>query len=126
MRILRLDLLAFGPFAEKSLEFTPDTGLHLVHGPNEAGKSSALRALRNWLYGIPQQTTDNFRHPHPDLRVGGLLQAGDGTTLEFIRRKGRTKTLRGRDDVAVFDEARLVSVLGGIDETAFTQRFGID
>ena len=48
MKILRLDLIAFGPFTETSLAFHGHTpGFHLVYGRNEAGKSSALRALRH-------------------------------------------------------------------------------
>lgn len=126
MRIVRLDLLAFGPFTDQVLEFGDRPGLHIVHGPNEAGKSSALRALRSLLYGIAQQTPDNFLHSYQHLRIGGDLQAADGARLEIIRRKGRTKTLRGPDDAAVVDEKLLQRLLGGVDEATFSQRFGID
>jgi len=127
MRIVRLDLLAFGPFTQETLDFSDcASDLHIVYGPNEAGKSSALRALRNWLYGIPPRTADNFVHSYQNLRIGGVLETADGTRLEFIRRKGRANTLRGPDDAEVIDEARLHGMLGGIDETTFAQRFGID
>ena len=57
MKILRLDLRAFGPFSDVSLDLAAGSeGFHLIYGPNEAGKSSALRALRNLLYGIPGNT----------------------------------------------------------------------
>ena len=50
MKILSLDLLAWGPFTDRSLRFTAGSeGLHVIYGPNEAGKSSALRALRALL-----------------------------------------------------------------------------
>ncbi|MEM9656767.1 MAG: AAA family ATPase, partial [Planctomycetota bacterium] len=126
MRILRLDLLAFGPFTERSLEFGAAARLYLVHGANEAGKSSSLRALRHLLYGIPQQTPDNFLHPYQNLRIGGVLETADGARLEFIRRKGRAKTLRAPDDSTVLDESTLEDALAGVDEAAFAQRFGID
>jgi len=127
VRILRLDLLAFGPFTDESLDFSGGThGLHIVYGANEAGKSSSLRALRQWLYGIPHNSSDAFRHANPQLRLGGLLEADDGTRLEFIRRKGRNKTVRGPDDAGVLDESQLPRLLGGVDEQTFTQRFGID
>jgi uncharacterized protein YhaN len=46
MRIDRLDLLAYGPFTEQSLDLADgDSGLHLIYGDNEAGKSTSLRAL---------------------------------------------------------------------------------
>ncbi|MDZ7617041.1 MAG: AAA family ATPase, partial [Patescibacteria group bacterium] len=127
MRLLRLDLLAFGPFTNLSLMFERgQAGLHLVYGPNEAGKSSSLRALRQWLYGIPHNSRDSFLHANQNLRIGGVLESADGQRLEFIRRKGRVKTLRAADDVEVLDEARLAAMLGGVDQETFSQRFGID
>lgn len=127
MKILRLDLLAFGSFSGHSLALDQgEYGLHLVYGPNEAGKSTALRALRQFLYGIPHSSSDNFVHAHPKLRIGGVLESAGGERLECIRRKGRSKTLRGPDDVEVVEEARLRGMLGGVDEVTFGQRFGID
>ena len=46
MKILRLDLIACGPFSGMSLDLSNgNEGLQLIYGPNEAGKSSALRAI---------------------------------------------------------------------------------
>ena len=58
MRIDELNLAAFGPFTDRLLAFG-ETGLHIVYGPNEAGKSSALRGLKALLYCIDEL----FRHP---------------------------------------------------------------
>jgi len=62
-------LHAFGPFTECALDFTgkglgtpPD--LHLIYGPNEAGKSSALRAMTDLRFGIPLQSSDGFTHSY--------------------------------------------------------------
>lgn len=126
MKIRRLDLLAFGPFTGRSLDFGNGAGLYIVHGANEAGKSSSLRALRNLLYGIPQQTSDAFIHSYQNLRIGGVFEAADGTRLECIRRKARTNTLRGPNDVETCDESQLLQLLGGMDEKTYSQRFGID
>jgi len=127
MKILRLDLVAFGPFTGEALALDDGHyGLHVVCGPNEAGKSSALRALQQFLYGIPHNSSDNFVHSHQNLRIGALLESADGTQLECIRRKGRSKTLRGADDAEVIDQAQLAEMLGAVDEAAFSQRFGID
>ena len=47
MKLLGLDLIAFGPFTDKRLDLADGReGLHLVYGPNEAGKSSALRGIK--------------------------------------------------------------------------------
>ncbi|MFZ4625210.1 MAG: AAA family ATPase, partial [Rhodoferax sp.] len=44
MKIRQLLLKAFGPFTNTRLDFSGPANLHLIYGPNEAGKSSALRA----------------------------------------------------------------------------------
>ena len=129
MKISRLDLLAYGPFTSESLVF-PEAGrgLHLVYGPNEAGKSTTLRALRGVLFGIPNQCIDDFLHPGPALRVGAVLHGECGAFACIRRRGARTAkgTLRGADDEEILEVARLEELLSGVDEQAFQQRFGID
>ena len=94
MRLRRLHLKSFGPFTDKLLELgAAGQGLVLVHGPNEAGKSSALRAISDLRFGIPQQSSDNFVHSYPDMRIGGEFVDRHGTKYSFIRRKGRNATL---------------------------------
>ncbi|GAI35874.1 unnamed protein product, partial [marine sediment metagenome] len=94
MRIDRLDLIAYGPFTDKSLNLSNgDSGLHLIYGDNEAGKSTSLRALIAWLFGIPARTNDNYLHSNPQLRIGGKLRLSSGEELEFTRRKGTKNTL---------------------------------
>jgi uncharacterized protein YhaN len=63
MRFRRIEIPAYGPFTNFAVEFAKGAGdFHLVYGPNEAGKSSLLRAMRALLFGIHGQTTDNFLH----------------------------------------------------------------
>jgi len=94
MRLKRLDLKAFGPFTERSLEFdSKEPGLHIIFGPNEAGKSSSLRGLKALLYGFPAQTPDNFLHNYDQLLVGGCLENKDGQKIVFQRRKKRVNDL---------------------------------
>jgi uncharacterized protein YhaN len=127
MKIRQLDLLAFGPFTDASLSFDKGQhGLHVVFGPNEAGKTSALRALRQFLFGIPHNSSDNFLHANPNMRIGGRLENATGEHLECMRRKGRTNTLRSPNDADVIDPIQLTDMMGGIDEATFSQRFGID
>jgi uncharacterized protein YhaN len=127
MKIVQLDLKAFGPFTDLSLDFSPGHhGLHLVFGRNEAGKSSALRALRQLLYGIDAQTPDAFKHRYPDLRVGGTLRLSSGKELAFIRRKGNKGVLRVADESAELPAGVLAPFLGSVDSASFTTVFGID
>lgn len=127
MKIIQLKLLAFGPFTDVTLELGEgQKGLHVIYGPNEAGKSSALRALRQMLYGIPARSSDDFVHPYAKMRIGGTIRKSDGTVLEFIRRKGNVNTLRTPDDLAIVDESHLRMFLGGVDADLFATMFGID
>lgn len=42
MKILELNLRAYGPFTSKVLDLSGgQQGLHVIYGPNEAGKSAA-------------------------------------------------------------------------------------
>ncbi|MCU0592851.1 MAG: AAA family ATPase, partial [Desulfobacterales bacterium] len=126
MKILSLDLIAFGPFTNAALDLSAGCeGLHLIYGANEAGKSSALRALRQMLYGIPERSTDDFVHPHSKMRVGGRLRAANGTVLDVVRRKGRGHTLRTTDDRDVIDETALKAFLNGVEADFFEVMFGI-
>jgi uncharacterized protein YhaN len=127
MKIRELRLTAFGPFTGVNIDLSRGReGLHVVYGPNEAGKSSALRALRNLFYGIPLRSPDGFLHPYEKMRVGAVIQRKNGDVLEFVRRKGRTNTLRAADDKAVLAEEVVRKFVNGIDEDAFATMFGID
>jgi uncharacterized protein YhaN len=127
MKILQLKLLAFGPFTDLVLELRKgQEGLNVIYGPNEAGKSSALRGLRQLLYGIPPRSSDDFVHPYSRLRIGGELRRSDGAVLDFIRRKGTVNTLRAADDARVIDERELRTFLGGVDGDLFETMFGIN
>jgi uncharacterized protein YhaN len=126
VKLDRLDLIAYGPFTRESLDFAAKPcGLHFIYGPNEAGKSTALRALRALLFGIPSRTSDDFLHKG-ELRIGGCLQNGHGDPLDCVRRKGNKNTLRDGQDGDPLAAGVLEAMLGSIDEAAFKQRFAID
>jgi uncharacterized protein YhaN len=126
MKILELQLLAFGPFTNLCLDLSAGAqGLHVLFGPNEAGKSSALRALKALLYGIPHITSDSFQHDNQKLRIGGRLCHSDGTELRLIRRKGQKNTLLGFDERPLPDAA-LSQLLAGVSQELFSSMFGID
>nr|WP_319395057.1 AAA family ATPase [uncultured Desulfobacter sp.] len=128
MRINRIDLMAFGHFTEKTLDLSDGNfGLHIIYGDNEAGKSTSLRALIGWLFGIETRTQDNFLHANPQLRIGGELQRLNGQKFEFIRRKGNKDTLLKYPDSQPLDENRFSQFFpAGMDETLFTKLWGID
>ncbi|MCA9199981.1 MAG: AAA family ATPase, partial [Planctomycetales bacterium] len=127
MRIQQLLLAAFGPFTDQQLSFEKP-GLHVVYGPNEAGKTSALRAIQAALFGIPVRTNDNFLHANNKLRVGAVVQNEDGGQLHFLRRKGNKNTLLNPElDVeTAHPDAALQPFLTGVDAESFAQIHGID
>ncbi len=126
MRIVRLDLIAFGPFSGARLEFgSPPGVVELVYGRNEAGKSTTLRAVSGLLFGIPERTRDAHRHAPAELRIGAVLETAAGERLEVVRRRGRKNTLRAADDTA-FDESVLSKLLLGATEELFEGLFGLD
>ncbi len=126
MKILELDLRAFGPFTNVKLNLADGReGMHILYGPNEAGKSSALRALKCMLYGIPKNSADNFLHDNKALRIGGRLQNSDGAELAFLRRKGNKDTLLSPDEKPI-DDRKIDRFLHGMTEEIFGLLFGID
>ena len=126
MRLLDLRLKAVGPFTDRVLDLSAGSeGLHLVHGPNEAGKSSALRAVRALFFGFSARTTDGFVHEYTQLRVGGKLRRRDGTEIVAFRRKGNKKTLFDAAEQQLGDDA-LAPFLGGVSESLFDLLFGLD
>lgn len=134
MRLKKLHLKAFGPFTDRVLDFGAEAkGLVLVHGPNEAGKSSALRAISDLRFGIPAQSTDNFVHEHPDMRVGGEFVDQQGKSYSLMRRKGRQNTLLvanfaggggATEEPALPAIERLLNC--GLTKDAYDAMFGLD
>lgn len=126
MKIVELRLSAFGRFTDATLDLSGSGGgLHIVYGPNEAGKSTALRALRSFFFGIDVRSDDNFVHPYGEMRIGAALRHSDGQELNATRRKGVKKTLLDDSDTDV--EGLIQSkFLGGVGRELYEQQFGID
>ena len=124
MKIRRLDLIAYGPFQNERLTFETDC-LHLIFGPNEAGKSTVLRALQAVLYGMTEKR-DAFLHPWDMMRVGMSVETAEGV-IAVERRKGkgvRSLVYAGTDRTVSAEEwNRMLPVL---DQDLFAQMFGID
>ena len=128
MRIDRLDLIAYGQFTDKTLDLSEgSSGLHLIYGDNEAGKSTSLRALIALLFGIPTRTQDNYLHQNKQLRIGGKLRLNNGSIIEFIRRKGRKGTVLDYSSGSILDDTILDQfILPGLDKILFEKLYGIN
>lgn len=129
MRIDRLGLVRYGHFTDRSVVFArPSAGtsdLHVVYGPNEAGKSTLFSAWLDLLFGIPTRTSYNFLHDNRSLRIEGEISHSGGT-LSIARLKGSTNTLLDAATEAPLAEASLGAALGGLDRDAYTTMFSLD
>lgn len=126
MRFERLDLLRYGGFQDATLTFPKGKrDLHVIYGPNEAGKSTTLCAIRDFLFGFPHHIAGDWMTAAPLLRVGACLEQ-DGTVFEGVRRRGRNQTLYATDDKTALDDLALRSWLGGLDAKGFEAAWALD
>ena len=130
MRIRRLSLHRFGPFTDQSLDLSGDGpgGLHIIYGPNEAGKSTSLRAVTGLLFGIPARSEDAHLHAAADLRIGGLLERRVGSEVELLEivRHKRSKNPLTDGEGRPLDESRLDPFLLGVARASFQNRYALD
>lgn len=109
-----------------------DAPVTVLHGPNEAGKSTLLRFIRSMLYGFPSRKDPVERgEPVRGGRHGGrlLLQGEDGKTrlVERYAERGPGLVLRDEDG----RERQLAqaewekTALGGVTEKLFRQLFAV-
>ena len=127
MRLRRLDLLRYGCFTDRSFELPGGSiDFHIVFGPNEAGKSTALSAIEDLVFGVPMQSPYDFLHDYSNMRVGAVLESGK-ESLKFIRRKGLKDTLLSSDNSPFpGGEAALRRFLAGADRSFFEMMFSLD
>ena len=127
MRLARLDLIRYGHFTDRSVDLPAGkSDFHIIFGPNEAGKSTALAAIEGLLFGIPMHSPYNFLHDYASMRIGAVLENGSAL-LEVLRRKGNKDTLLDPDGSPVRGgEGVLRSYLAGVDRSFFERMFSLD
>lgn len=124
MRIEHLTLERYGMFADRALSFHPEAVLHVVLGPNEAGKTSTLSAVGDLLFGFAARTEYDFKYDSKILRIGGAFRHSNGRTIVARRRKGNKHTLVDDADQPLPDDS-LEPFLGGISRDTFSLEFGL-
>ncbi len=125
MRIRTLTLERYGPFTGQSLSFRPDAKLHIIFGPNEAGKSSALAAIADLFFKIEPRTQYDFLHKAKDMRIGAVIEARNGSRLSFQRRKGNKDARLDASDFPLSDDF-LLPFIGHLTRDVFTHAFGLN
>jgi uncharacterized protein YhaN len=125
MRFSKLALERYGRFEGCELDFReaqPD--LHIIYGPNEAGKTTSLAAVSDLLFGFQTRSPYNFLFDYSLLRVGAVLQEG-GRMLACHRRKTGGATLIDGNDRPI-DEGGLLGMLRRQTRDTFRLSFSLD
>ncbi len=125
MRFERISIDKYGVYDKLELDLSGKGGLAIVYGPNEAGKSTCLSAVSDFLFGIPNNTTYGQVYGYDSIRLVATLRLANGQTVTLHRKKGRSRTLTD-DNGKSEDEARLSSVLGAVNRERFAAVFGLD
>lgn len=125
MRLTELRIENYGGYAARSLVIPDTAGLTVVYGPNEAGKSTCLEAIGDFLFTIPKNTARGNLYGYDGMRIGASMRMADGRLLSLRRRKGNGRTLSDADGNAL-DEAALAPVLGAITRERFETLFGLN
>ena len=128
MRLNRLDLTRYGRFTDLSVDFGPAPGdgpdLHVIYGPNEAGKSTLLTGWLDLLFQIPARSTMDFLHPYATMQLGAELEI-DGRTHRLVRVKGNKNTLHDGHNTPI-GEALLQAGLRGLDRESYSRMFSLN
>ncbi|MCA0873017.1 AAA family ATPase [Seohaeicola saemankumensis] len=129
MRLTRLDLTRYGKFTDASLSFGPrpapgQPDLHVIYGPNEAGKSTFLSAWLDLLFQIPTRSTMGFLHPYASMQIGATLEI-DGTSHNLVRIKKRDHALLDAQG-SPLGEALIHGGLRRLDRDAYTAMFSLN
>lgn len=128
MRIRQLDLIRYGKFTDRVIDFGPSEAgkpdLHLVYGPNEAGKSTLFSAWLDLLYGINLKSAYNFLHDYKTMRIAATLESGP-VSRRYTRIKKPAASLLDEKDQTV-DERILAAEFGGLDRDAYRTMFSLD
>lgn len=128
MRLSSLGLIRYGHFTDARLHLPkPADGpeLHVIFGPNEAGKSTLLSGWLDLLYGIPARTGYSFLHDNRALRLEAEITTPSGP-LHLARIKGNANTLRDPRTDQTLPDSVLQAALAGLDRGAYTTMFSLD
>lgn len=125
MKLLRLHIAAYGHFTGFTLDFSDRSkSLHVIYGPNEAGKTTVKGAIEDWLFRIPGQSRFGFLHGNATLSIQGSIDKGNGETLSFERRKKNKDDLRTLGGEPLLESA-LAPFLSGLQRDGFRTQFSL-
>ena len=128
MRLDRLALTRYGIFSDRVIDFgepvqgEPD--LHVVYGPNESGKSTALAGFLDLLFAFEHRSPYGFAHGYDAMQVEADLNIG-GTIRRLVRVRKRHGSLIDESGKPVPDNL-IVNALGGMNREIYRAMFSLD
>lgn len=131
MRIRQIDLRCFGRFTDRVITLPDDLGVHVLHGPNEAGKTTLLDAITYTLHGMPagasKEPKYDFEHATTKLRTGLELVDDDGRVVNVLRRRGNKGTVLdpASDTASEPLAAQLDRLLRGVPKDVWINKHGL-
>lgn len=125
MKIREIDIENFGIFTDRHFDFG-ESSFQLIHGPNEAGKSTLLQLLRQLLFGFPTRSPYQFETHAGEMAARALIDVADGRRVSFRRRKGRTATVVGEVEGTTekINDSALNGILGNANIDLYQHVFG--
>ncbi len=123
MRINHLNLSRYGHFTDYSIDFgkanKTHSDLHIIYGPNEAGKSTTLAAIVDLLYGMPAQSKYAFTHNYQALAIVAQIEQNQHQ-IELHRFKNKLLDKKGQPLPATAIDTH------GLNREDFKSRFSFD
>ena len=137
MHIKDLHIKEFGVFQDASFdEF--ETGLTVVFGRNETGKTTLMHFLRGMLYGFASRERSRYLSTRPATTAtdfsGGHIDFNDGAGIAYrFKRSARysaeggwtEQTLLENGESGNDDPTAISRLLGAIDEATFVRIYAI-
>ncbi|MDC0718528.1 AAA family ATPase [Nannocystis bainbridge] len=128
MRFERLTVERFGHFESLDIDLPGGPGLVVLYGPNEAGKTTLLRALHGLLFGVDERTPYAFEYDYRAIALRAVLRDSAGQRLHVTRLKKRKDSLVGslhsEAGEVPLDGARFARYFGAITEELYRAIFG--
>ncbi|GKV66984.1 MULTISPECIES: AAA family ATPase [unclassified Sporosarcina] len=126
MKIKKIVLYGFG--RHENLEIDLHSGMNLLYGPNEAGKSTIQQAVLHILFGFPQKNQQELRYePKTGGKYGGCLYIADeefgNWMIERVRGKSSGDVAIRFEDGRSAGEEEMKILLRGYDRQAFEAVF---
>ena len=125
MKLRQLEIENYGIFSGRTFKFS-GTGFQLIHGPNEAGKSTLLQLIREVFFGFPLRNPYVFPDHQGTMAATASIELSDGRKVSFRRRKGKKDVVVGHVEGTgtTVDEAALAAMLGQANANLYKHIFG--